>query len=147
MTGINSKYEMKKLCGLFREEHSAYSILVMDDDRTVRELLALMLENLGYGVNTCINGEEAITLYSNALQNGSPYLTVIMDLTVEDGMGGKDAAEQILLIDPDARLVVSSGYSDDPVLADHKSYGFHSSLPKPYRLSGLAEVITKLHSL
>ena len=60
-------------------------------------------------------------------------------------MGGKDAAEQILLLDPNAKLIVSSGYSDDPVMADHESFGFCLSLPKPYRLSDLAKMLAALH--
>jgi CheY-like chemotaxis protein len=106
-----------------------------------------MLEPLGYNVTSCVNGEEAIDRYSNAKESGNPYLTVIMDLTVFGGMGRKDAAAQILLIDPKARLIVSSDYSDDPVMADHKSYGFLISLPKPYKVPDIAEVLAILQSL
>jgi CheY-like chemotaxis protein len=113
------------------------SILVMDDEKMIRDLVESMLKHLGYNVTTCVNGEEAIEMYANAKRAGTPYLTVIMDLTIFGGMGGKDAARQILLIDPKAKLIVSSGYSDDPVMADHKNYGFHLCLPKPYKLSDM----------
>jgi two-component system, cell cycle sensor histidine kinase and response regulator CckA len=127
--------------------HVAYSILVMDDETIVRETVTFMLEYLGYNVTTCANGEEAIALYSDAHGSRNPYIAVLMDLTIYGGMGGKDAAKEILLVDPNAKLIVSSGYSDDPVMANHRSYGFRALLPKPYKVSGLADVLATLNSL
>ena len=124
-----------------------HSILVMDDEKMIRSIATSMLKHLGYNATACINGEEAIELYRTAKESGTPYFAVIMDLIIIGGMGGKDAAEQILRIDPHARLIVSSGYSDDPVIADHKKYGFQLSLPKPYRLSDLSIVLNTLHEL
>ena len=126
---------------------SGRPILVMDDEAIIRNIVASMLKHLGYTATTCATGEEAIELYRTAKESGTPYFTVIMDLTVFGGMGGKDAAKQILLIDPNAKLIVSSGYSDDPVMADHKSFGFCLSLPKPYRSSDMAEILVALHLL
>ena len=128
-------------------DYTARPILVMDDEETVRDIASAMLKILGYSATTCSNGEEAVELYCKAKESGTPYLTVIMDLTIQGGMGGKDAAEKILLSDPNAKLVVSSGYSDDPVMADHKSFGFCLSLPKPYRPSDLAKILTELNTL
>ena len=127
-------------------QHRDGAILVMDDESIVRRTVASMLEHLGYSVTTCANGEEAIALYRDAQGSGDPYLAVIMDLTVLGGMGGKDAAKEILIIDPDARLIVSSGYSDDPVMANYRNYGFRTLLPKPYNVSGLAEILATLDS-
>jgi two-component system, cell cycle sensor histidine kinase and response regulator CckA len=124
------------------EKIPPYSVLVLDDEEIIRNLAQAMIECLGYRVTTCATGEEAIELYARARASGTPYLTAIMDLTIHGGMGGKDAAAQILLAYPDARLVVSSGYSDDPVMANHTRYGFHSILPKPYRLADMANVLT-----
>jgi two-component system, cell cycle sensor histidine kinase and response regulator CckA len=125
-------------------EHKSYCILVMDDEKMIRDLAASMLKFLGYNAITCSNGEEAIALYKIAHESGSPFLTVVMDLTIFGGMGGKDAAQQILLINPSAKLIVSSGYSDDPVMADHKGYGFQALLPKPYTISDIARVLNSL---
>ena len=127
--------------------NNTYSILVMDDEKMIRDLVASMLEYLGCSVTTCTNGEEAIALYREAKESGHPYKSAIMDLIICCGMGGKYAAEHILKIDPNARLIVSSGYSDDPVMANHQSYGFRALLPKPYKVSGLAEVLANLNSL
>jgi len=122
------------------------TILVVDDEKPIRDLVAQMLECLGYKAITCANGEEAVSLYKDAMSSGNSFLTVVMDLVVVEGMGGKDAAQHILGIDPDARLIVSSGYSDDPVMADHKRYGFQALLPKPYTVRTLAEVLSSILS-
>jgi two-component system, cell cycle sensor histidine kinase and response regulator CckA len=120
------------------------AVLIMDDDSSVLGVAEKILRCLGYQTTTCSNGVDAIALYVRAKNLGRPYLAVIMDLTVVGGMGGKEAAQHILAHDPRARLVVSSGYSDDPVLADHKRYGFCSVLPKPYRVANVADVMSQV---
>ena len=120
------------------------SILLMDDEKVIRDIASKMLECLSYQVTTCENGEEAISLFRTAREEGTPYRLVIMDLTVAGGMGGRDAARHILSLDPAACLIVSSGYSNDPVLADFRSYGFHAAMPKPYRLSDMEEVLASV---
>lgn len=119
-------------------------ILVMDDEEMVLTLAAMMLKCLGYQATVCMNGDEALENYQKARAAGTPHLGVILDLTVYRGMGGRDVARQILLEDPDARLIVSCGNPYDPVLADHKTYGFCSTLAKPYRLSDLVTVLAGL---
>ena len=123
------------------------SVLVMDDDEMIRAMSTILLKRLGYNATTCVNGEEAIELYRNAKESGTPYIAVIIDLMIPHGMGGKDAAKQILRIDPDARLIVSTGNSADPVMADYESYGFYASLPKPYKPSDMAAVLATVLSL
>jgi CheY-like chemotaxis protein len=103
-----------------------------------------ILGYLGYRVTTCINGEEAVLLYKTAMKSSEPFSAVIMDLTIPGGMGGKEAAQQILAIDPAARLSVSSGYSNDPVMAEYKNHGFSGAVVKPYNIDEIAQV---LHSL
>jgi two-component system, cell cycle sensor histidine kinase and response regulator CckA len=117
------------------------SVLLMDDEKVIRNIASKMLECLSYQVTTCRNGDEAIALFRKAREAGTPYRMVVMDLTIAGGMGGKEAARHILDIDPEACLIVSSGYSNDPVLADFKKYGFHAALPKPYKLSDIEEVL------
>ncbi|MFZ2948338.1 MAG: ATP-binding protein, partial [Desulfuromonadaceae bacterium] len=123
-------------------EHN--SLLVMDDEDTIRDLASGMLGDLGYRVKTCGNGVEAIALYSAAMAAGTPFSAVIMDLTVPGGMGGKEAAQHILRIDPQARLVVSSGYSNDPVMADYSRFGFCATVAKPYGMAGIAGVLSRV---
>ncbi len=125
-------------------DHKGRSILVMDDEKLIRDLAGEMLTYLGYQVTTCVNGEEAISHYEAARASGAPFSAVIMDLTIPGGMGGKETAEQILAIDPEARLIVSSGYSHDPIMADYKTFGFGGAVAKPYNITELGQVLSSL---
>jgi CheY-like chemotaxis protein len=116
----------------------------MDDEDLIRNLAMEILGHLGYRVVTCISGEEAIFLYKTAMESGVPFSAVIMDLTIPGRMGGKEAAQQILAIDPAACLIVSSGYSNDPVMAEYKNHGFAAAVLKPYNCDEIARVIDSL---
>jgi len=125
-------------------ENKNGSILVMDDEELIRDIVSSMLTYLGYEVTTCTNGEDAIKLYRASVEAGTPYLTVIMDLTIPGGLGGKQAAEQILSEFPKASLVVSSGYSNDPILSNYQKYGFSGTLAKPFKIVALKKVMDSL---
>lgn len=117
------------------------SILVMDDDEMVRELADITLKRLGYKVVSCPGGAEAVALYRTARAEGAPFTLCIMDLTIPGGMGGIEAARQILTFDPAAKLIVSSGYSDDPVMANFAAYGFCAALEKPYSVKEIDRIL------
>ena len=119
-------------------------ILVMDDDELVRTVVGRMLLQCGYEAETAHDGAGAIKLYEDALKAGKPYDAVIIDLVVKEGMGGKETIEGLLKINPRVRAIVSSGYSDDPVLADFGAYGFSASLAKPYETGDLARVLMRV---
>jgi len=116
-------------------------ILVMDDEEQVRTITRDMLEALGHDVLLANEGIQAAQIYQKELENGNPPDLVIMDLTVPGGMGGKDAVKEILKINPEAKVIVSSGYSQDPIMANFGDYGFCSALTKPCQLSELARVV------
>jgi PAS domain S-box-containing protein len=116
-------------------------IMVMDDEQMLRELAMAQLRALGHEAVLVADGEEAISTYQRLRTEGSPVDLVIMDLTIPGGMGGKEAARLILEDDPAARLIVASGYSNDPVLADYKSYGFQAAVAKPFSLKELSRAI------
>jgi PAS domain S-box-containing protein len=120
------------------------SILVMDDEEMICDLTSAILGDLGYRVTTCSNGQEAIDLYRAAFQAGVPFQAVIMDLTIPGGMGGKEAAQNILDIDPKACLIVSSGYSHDQIVADYRDFGFSGVAVKPYTANYIASVLSDL---
>jgi PAS domain S-box-containing protein len=122
------------------------TVLVMDDEETIRDLAAMMLTDLGYGVKVCVNGEEALELYKSSMKLGSPFSAAIMDMTIPGGMGGKEAAQQIIGIDPDARLIVSSGYSTDPIMAVYPNFGFKASLVKPYSMEEIMKTLDSVLS-
>ena len=119
-------------------------VLVMDDESIVRRFLSKVLTMNGHEVETAEDGGEAIEKYRRAGEAGRPFDGVIMDLTVPGGMGGEEAIGQLLEIDPKARVVVSSGYSDSPIMARHGSYGFIGVLPKPYDIDEVERVVRKL---
>ncbi len=118
-------------------------VLLMDDEATVRDVGGRMLRTLGLEPAFALNGQEAIDQYVAASRSGHPFDLVIMDLTVPGEMGGREATERLLLLDPKARIVVSSGYSNDPVMADPARYGFTGILRKPYTKDELHQVVAE----
>jgi PAS domain S-box-containing protein len=127
--------------------NSQGKVLIMDDDALILNFTTQLLEHLGYAVTSCSNGKDAVALYGAALKAGAPFQSVIMDLTIPEGMGGKEAAQLILAKDRNARLIVSSGYSSDPVMADFLQHGFCAALPKPYRVSELAQTLVRVSQI
>jgi len=122
----------------------ALRILVMDDEDMVRDISRLMLEQLGHTVHLVKDGALAIAEYRNAMAAGSRFDLVIMDLTIPGGMGGKDAVGELLRLDPAAKVIVSSGYADNSVMADWQSHGFAGRLPKPFLMEDLREAIRQI---
>ena len=122
-------------------EHTGGSILVMDDDEMIRDVASSMLTHLGYEVTICADGEEAVELYKTSMKSGAPFVMAIMDLTIPGGLGGKQAAEQILSLFPKACLVVSSGYSNDPIMSNYREHGFSGAIAKPYNIHNFKEVL------
>jgi PAS domain S-box-containing protein len=121
-------------------------LLIMDDEEFIRDILNEILLMLGYQVECCADGREAVERFLAARVNGTPFDAVMLDLTVPCGMGGKEAAEKILEIDPQAVLVVSSGYSSDPVIANFSQYGFSAAISKPFTADTLGRELEKLVS-
>jgi len=119
-------------------------ILVMDDEEPIREVVRIMLEDLGYTVECTENGSEAVELYRKRKEEGTPFDAVIMDLTVPGGVGGKEAVEMLLKINPDIKAIVSSGYSTDPVMANYRRYGFSAVLSKPFRPQEMSWILKEL---
>jgi PAS domain S-box-containing protein len=116
-------------------------ILIMDDEDMIREITGELLQNLGYQVEFAENGSEAIDLYREAHDLGKPFDAVILDLTIPGGMGGKEAIKGLLEIDPKIKAIVSSGYSNDPIMAEFREYGFNGVIIKPYRLTELSQTL------
>ncbi len=121
-------------------------ILLMDDEEVVRKVVKDMLEKLGCQVELTCDGDEAVEKYRQAREAGHPFDAVIMDLTIPGGMGGKQAVRELLKIDDQARVIVSSGYANDPIMADFRSYGFQGVVPKPYTLRDLNKMLTEVLS-
>jgi len=116
-------------------------ILVMDDEEMIRNAAVEMAHHMGYQPNSCENGEKAVDLYRDAMETGEMYRAVIMDLTVPGGMGGKEALQQLLALDPEVKAIASSGYSDSQSMGEYRKHGFRGVLPKPYSIRELHRVL------
>ena len=116
-------------------------ILLVDDEEDILESAGGALRELGYEAETAKDGDEAISLY---VQARKPFDLVIMDLTIPGRMGGKAAIKKLLEIDPGAKAIVSSGYSNDPIMADFAKYGFCGVLHKPYKIGEMSRVLHKI---
>jgi CheY-like chemotaxis protein len=132
----------KQKPGLLDEEEimgGEGKILVVDDEESIREVATLLLESLGYKVVTAESGEEAVEICKKEVPDA-----VILDLTIPDGVGGKETAEKIRKFNKNIKLIVSSGYSHDPVMSRYKQFGFDDVLVKPYKLEQIGKVVYRL---
>jgi len=128
----------------FGGKNGSGKVLVMDDEESIRVLASEMLRMCGYHFEMAKNGEEAVSLYQQAQERNSPFSAVILDLTVPGGLGGKETLVQLLQLDPNVKAVVSSGYSNDPIMAQYQAFGFHAVMTKPYSLMELRDVMYRL---
>ena len=119
-------------------------VLFMDDEVVLQELVSAMLNYLGYEAVCADHGEEALLRFEQARALGEPFDAVIVDLTVPGGMGGHETVQRLRMLDPEVRAVVSSGYSNDPILANFRTYGFSGVIAKPYQMAELARVLVEV---
>jgi len=121
-------------------------ILLIDDEEMIRRSAGEMLRRFGYDVTSAKDGEEALRYYKEASVSERCFDAVIMDLTIRGGKGGRETIEELLTIDPGAKVIVSSGYSDDPVMSNFEEYGFRDVIKKPYKLDEVASVLRRVLS-
>jgi len=117
-------------------------LLLLEDEQIVADATVRMLRRLGFeDVEHALEGADALERFQRARREGAPFCLVILDLVIRGGMGGKETMRRLLEIDPDLTAIVCSGYSDDPVMSNHREYGFRCALPKPFRMQDLARAI------
>jgi len=116
-------------------------VLIMDDEEGIRDLLSDVLSGAGYLVDEAAEGAEALLKYSQSIESGKPYACVVMDLTIREGMGGKQAIKELLALDPNAKAIVASGYGVDPIMENYKDYGFIAAINKPFSLPALLTLL------
>jgi len=119
-------------------------ILVMDDNPVLQELMVEILSLLGHTVVVAGEGREAITIYQESLDNKPEFDLVILDLTIPGGMGGLETLKKLKELNPDVQVIVSSGYSTDPIMANYAEYGFSGTIPKPFTIAGVKVCIESL---
>jgi DNA-binding NtrC family response regulator len=113
----------------------------MDDEDVIRRVAGRMLSLAGHEAVFAADGSEAVQAYAAARESEHPFDLVIFDLTVPGGMGGKDALAELLKVDPGIRAIASSGYSSDPVMANPRTFGFCTTLPKPYDIPDMMKAV------
>ncbi|MCK5684966.1 cache domain-containing protein [bacterium] len=119
-------------------------ILLMDDEKIICEVVSQMIETIGHSVEVAFNGKKAIEMYKDSMDKNRSFDVVIMDLTIPGGIGGKEAIKNLLDIDPAAKVIVSSGYADDPVMTNYAHYGFKNIIPKPFTIKNLQMALDKI---
>jgi PAS domain S-box-containing protein len=119
-------------------------VLVMENEEELCEVVEGILLHFGYEVVFAKDGTEAIVAYQYAKDTCAPFDAIIMDLTIPGGMGGKEAIEQLLALDPDVKAIVASGYANDPIMANYRAYGFVSRIAKPYRTDTLHQILREV---
>ncbi len=127
-----------------RSRRSGEKILIMDDDNDVLQVAVKMLQLMGYKTDSAHDGREAITKYEKAISAGDPFDGVLLDLTIPGGMGGKETLQQLLVLDAEVKAIVSSGYANDPILADYSAHGFQGVVTKPYDMEQLGQALHNL---
>ena len=118
-------------------------ILLMDDEQTIGDLAKEMLSMRGYEVDVTNEGSQAVELYQKAWKTPDPYDLLILDLTVPGGMGGKEVIEILGKSDSKIRAIVSSGYSNDPIMANYRKHGFTGVVAKPYTVQELSGAVNQ----
>jgi PAS domain S-box-containing protein len=118
-------------------------IIVLDDDPNIHKLLTRLFTKLNIQMDLVFDGSELVNKYQKAAKSNNPYDVVIMDLTIPGGMGGKEAIQKIKQINPDVKAIVSSGYSNDPIMANYSDFGFCDVLPKPFTIQEIKALIAK----
>jgi CheY-like chemotaxis protein len=119
-------------------------ILLMDDEQIILDVTQEVLKFLKYDVVFARDGLAAIDLYKKEKTSGAPFDIVILDLSVPSGMGGKETIEHLRKFDPAVKAIISSGYSNDPVVENFSQYGFSGRLSKPYKISDLKNLLEEL---
>jgi len=119
------------------------SVLLMDDNDDIHKFLRRVFKKLDIPMDSAYGGVETIEKYKKLLSSKNPYSLIIMDLTIPGGLGGKETIKSLLKIDPKVKVIVSSGYSNDPILSNYRDYGFVDVLSKPYTIENLKQVLSK----
>jgi CheY-like chemotaxis protein len=123
---------------------SGEKILIMDDDENILTVAVNMLNLMGYKTETARDGTEAISLYKQAMLDEQMFDGVLLDLTIPGGMGGRETLQQLATIDPEIKAIVSSGYTNDPIMTDYQAHGFRGAVTKPYNMQQLGQALRDL---
>lgn len=142
----DSESETSTRFSLPKRDGDSLKILLIEDEAVVRDVLSDILTTSGYQVDTANEGESGVKMYKEAMAGGDPYQLVISDLTIPGGMGGKEAVSKILHHDPEAKVIATSGYAMDPIMAKYEEFGFKGRLAKPFRFEDVLQEVSRVSS-
>ncbi|HEU5070711.1 MAG TPA: response regulator [Verrucomicrobiae bacterium] len=116
----------------------------MDDEESLRKAVGAMLQQMGHTVEQAAEGGMAIQAYQAAKRGENSFDVVLLDLTVQGGVGGLETLQALLRFDPAVQAIVMTGYSHDPVLLNPKSHGFKAGLAKPFNREQLQKILVEI---
>ena len=123
--------------------HGSGTVIVMDDELIMREIIGTMLESLGYTALCVSDGKAALERFQGKINDRTGVVALVLDLTVPGGMGGVEAVAEVRTLDKKVPIFVASGYADDPVMKNPTEFGFTASICKPFKKIDLAEMLEK----
>lgn len=144
LPAYNQGISAEKLAQESRASKKTGRVLLLDDETLILEIARELLNYLGYAATTAQSGEEAVSLFNQAIKLNEPFDAVILDLAVPGGMGGKEVVRELLRADPNVKAIISSGYLTDPIIENYKEYGFAEVLTKPYDADELDRKLQKI---
>jgi two-component system cell cycle sensor histidine kinase/response regulator CckA len=118
------------------------TVLVVDDEETLRAVASQMVEALGLRVLNATDGREAVSVYA---QHASDIVGVLMDLTMPH-MDGEEAFRELRRINPHVRVLLMSGYNEQDAIARFVGKGLAGFIQKPFNLDELQERLRALLS-
>lgn len=124
-----------------KSQQKGRNVLILDDNISTIRMLTKLLNRMGFNVDYSTNGQDLIEKFSKSKSEGKEYSFLILDIVIPNGMSGDTALQEILKIDPNVKAIVSSGYSNNPIMSNYNDYGFVGVLPKPYTIKDLKETI------
>jgi DNA-binding response OmpR family regulator len=124
-----------------RDQSKPMKILIMDDETEICQMVKKVLARKNIIVDDASHGEKAIEKYMKEYERGLPYDAIILDLSVKNGIGGVETLKRIKSFDVNAKAIISSGYTQNPVMSEYKNYGFKNALFKPYHLDELYKAL------
>ncbi len=144
LPAVQGKEKIEEKLSDNKKDEARYSVLVVDDEEAVRDVAKSMLDYLGHVSTHVADGAQAVKQFKLAKDSGKPFDLTIIDLTMPGGMSGEEAAKEILRIAPEAKILVSSGYSNNPIMANYREYGFSGAMAKPYQLDELKDIMDNI---
>ncbi len=123
-----------KRCASGDADRQQFRVLIMDDDELMQRIFSKMFEQFNCDVTTVETGEQAVGAFKDQLAVGHSYDLVLLDLLVEGGMGGIEAAAGLAELSPETILVAMVEEDDHEVMHNPEAFGFVTAVEKPFSI-------------